>query len=60
MFNLKIGIFTLLLITINSLTVSDFKPKFFTASKPSGFYNVETGTPNSGEVLTFVDLNGDK
>jgi hypothetical protein len=43
-----------------SLTVSDFKPALFHTSQPSGFYMVDTGIPNTGEILGFGDLNGDK
>lgn len=43
-----------------ALSVSDFKPALFRTSRPSGFYNVDTGSPNSGEVLALADLNGDK
>jgi hypothetical protein len=43
-----------------SLSVSDFKPAFFHSSQPSGFYTIETGIPNTGEILAFGDLNGDK
>ena len=60
MFDLNLRILVLLLPSLLALTVNDFKPAFFSTSKPSGFYNIETGTPNGGEVLSFVDLNGDK
>ena len=43
-----------------ALTVNDFKPAFFQVSKPSAFFNVDTGSPNTGEILAFVDINGDK
>jgi hypothetical protein len=43
-----------------TLKVSDFKPALFHTSQPSGLYTVETGTPNSGQVLSFGDINGDK
>ena len=43
-----------------ALTVKDFRPSLFSRSKDSGFYNVETGKTNSGRILAFVDLNGDK
>ena len=43
-----------------SLTVADFKPALFHTSQPSGFYSVNTGADNTGIVLAFGDLNGDK
>lgn len=49
-----------LLHSVCALTVEDFKPALFHTSHPSGFYNVDTGVLNSGEVLALVDLNGDK
>ena len=42
------------------LTVKDFEPSLFTTSKPSAFYNIDTGVLNEGAVLGFGDLNGDK
>jgi len=50
----------LLLHFATSLTVADFKPALFHSSRPSGFYQVNTGTENTGLVLAFDDLNGDQ
>jgi hypothetical protein len=50
----------LLLTPTLTLSVKDFRPALFSSSKASGFYNVDTGSPNSGQILAFVDLNGDK
>jgi hypothetical protein len=58
--NLKATALLLILPVILSYTVKDFKPALFSTSKPSGFYNIDTGTSNAGEILAFVDLNGDK
>ena len=43
-----------------ALTVADFKPALFHSSRPSGFYQVNTGTENTGLVLALDDLNGDQ
>lgn len=60
MINLKIiGLLFCIQLGI-SLTVSDFKPALFHSSKPSGFYAVNTGVDNTGLILAFGDLNGDK
>jgi hypothetical protein len=60
MINLK-SICLLLIIHIAfTLTVADFKPALFHTSKPSGFYAVNTGIDNTGFILAFGDLNGDK
>jgi hypothetical protein len=50
----------LLALQVAALTVNDFKPALFHSTKPSGFYNVDTGSENSGEILALGDLNGDK
>lgn len=60
MINLK-SICLLFIIQIAfTLTVADFKPALFHTSKPSGFYAVNTGIDNTGLILAFGDLNGDK
>lgn len=33
---------------LKGLSVDDFEPAMFHTSKPSGFYTVDTGAPNSG------------
>lgn len=48
MFNLNIIVIVLLIPSFYCLTVGDFKPKFLSSSKPSGFYNVDTGSPSEG------------
>lgn len=60
MHSLKIVALAVLLAQLLALSVNDFKPALFHTSQPSGFYSVETGSPNSGEILALADLNGDK
>lgn len=60
MINLKRFCLLLIIQLALTLTVSDFKPALFHTSKPSGFYSVNTGVENTGFILAFGDLNGDK
>lgn len=60
MINLRILFFCWLACVIQNLTVADFKPALFHSSQPSGFYSVNTGSNNTGLILAFGDLNGDK
>jgi hypothetical protein len=60
MINLKTLILFFIIQLALSLTVADFKPALFHSSKPSGFYSVHTGPNNTGIILAFGDLNGDK
>jgi hypothetical protein len=41
-------------------TLADFKPALFHSSRPSGFYQINTGSDNTGLILGFEDLNGDQ
>ena len=43
-----------------TLTVKDFQPSLFSTSKPSNFYNIDTGADTEGLIMGFGDLNGDK
>lgn len=56
----SLSLLALLLYSALTLTVADFKPALFHTSRPSGFYQVNTGSDNTGIVLAFGDLNGDQ